>query len=652
MLDYVAKDLNNKEMSPFHQQMLKDCKALVDMSRRDMGQYYGQWDRNDQVYRGEIKPDEQDKKASERKEPTKMVVPMSYSQVQTFVAFCIQLYNQKENFFELTPMNEDSHKPAKIGEGFLSRDLNKSNWDGKLYQFLLDIARFGTGVIKTCWVHDKKRTVERVTLPPKTFLGISFGQGKTEEKVSMKTKFLGNKIVNISPYRFYPDTRLPISRFKEGEFCASEDEYSWTQLKNMQKNGEISGLEHVKDVPMTDKMLQERGPSRWASMRAVKESTNVAGTGQSKGVYLLTEVQRWIVPNEYEVDGKPLGEEDYPVLYNIQYVNDTRIVKCEPMNYDHDEFTYDCAEFNPDMHRFMNPGLSDSIDMLQSVISWFINSRITSVRKVIDNKLIVDPEGVEMKDLADRNPIIRLKTNAGSRGIDRWIKQLDVHDVTTNHIKDAEFLRELVEITTGINENIMGQFHGGRRSATEARNVTSAAAARLKVIATIIFYAAIEPMGRKMLSNLRQGLDEETMVKVMGLTDAIEGAQFMKAAKGDLNGEYDFQIFDGTTPSEKSVIAQTIEQYLLALMRSPEAALALQIDPRAMFMEALELRGVRNPRRFTLKSPPPGMVQPPGAPPTAGGGQPPGASASAVPPPGGQDAGLSALIASGAQAGV
>jgi hypothetical protein len=518
-------------------------------------------------------------------------------------------------------MNQDSHKPAKVGEAFLARDLNHNKWESKLYQFLLDVSRFGVGVIKTHWTKEQKLTKKSVTRPKYSFMGFSLGGQVSEDKMSMETTFLGNCIQNISPYRFYPDTRLPIDRFQEGEFCASEDEYSWIKLKQMEANGELAGLEFVKDVQFTDKMMKERGESRFANTNVQKDTT-VAGNGQSKGTYILTEVQRKIIPSEYMIDGKPLGPETYPVPYVIQYVNDTRIVKCEPMNYAHGDFTYDVAQFNPDMHRMLNPGLSDSIDALQSVITWFINSRITSVRKVISNYLIVDPEGVEMQDLKDRNPIIRLKPNAAQRGgIDRWIKQLDVNDVTTGHIKDAEYLKSIVQEITGINENIMGQFHGGRRSAMEARNVSSNAAARLKMIAVIIFYSALEPMARKMLCNLRDGLDDETMVKVVGMDVAAEGAEFITANKGSLVGEYDFEVFDGTLPSEKVAIAQVLENYLLGLLKSPDAAIALGIDPKAMMLESMELRGIRNPRRFFLQAAPapaaapgqPGMPQlPPG----------------------------------------
>jgi hypothetical protein len=205
-----------------------------------------------------------------------------------------------------------------------------------------------------------------------------------------------------------------------------------------------------------------------------------------------------------------------------------------------------------------------------------------------------------MDDLAKRNPIIRLKPVASNRGIERYIQQLQVQDVTAKHLQDIEVLRGLVQETTGVNDNLLGQFYTGRRSATEARNVTSAAAGRLKMIASQIWASLFQPMGDQMLQNLRHGLDEEAIVRVVGLQRALVGASFKKVNKEDLSGDYDFEIFDGTLPSEKHFVAEALQEVLMALIAKPEAAIALQLDPRKMLLEALELRGVRNPERFSL----------------------------------------------------
>ena len=624
MMDEKIKNaLAEKELPEWHGTFLNGTRDLVDMSRRAMGQYYEKWDRNNEVYRGWRQADESDKKAKERGEPEKMVVPITYSQAQTFAAFCFALFTQREHVFELTGVNPQSHRAAKIGEALLQRDLTYNLFEAKLYQLLIDIARFSIGVFKTSWCHKTQLVKEEVPLGPvQTFFGKMLGRPATQTVETEQTKYLGNEISSISPYRFYPDTRLPLTRFQEGEFCASEDQYSYAQLKELETQGLVAGIDHVST--MTKNRIDQRGGVRMAGIQSDQmDNLMVSSQRAQKAPIVITEVQRVIAdPSKFDLGNEKMldPKKKRPTKYLVWYANDSRIVRFEPLNYVHDEFCYDVAFFSPDQNELCSLGLADTIDQLQSVLTWFINARITSVRKVIQNYLVVDPEGIEIKDLQNRNPIIRLKPGMGNRGIDRWIKQLAVNDVTTNHLADAKFLQELVSLTTGINENLLGQFHSGRRSAREAGNVMSSAANRLKMIATLVFRMCLEAMARKMISNLRDGLDEETMVKVVGLQSVQEG--FIPVSKKDLVGTYDFDVFDGTLPSEKGMTADVFAQIVEAFMKSPEAAIAIGIDPRACFIELMELRGVRNPERFMLPLPPPAQPQSGGAPPM-GGQEPP-----------------------------
>lgn len=106
-----------------------------------------------------------------------------------------------------------------------------------------------------------------------------------------------------------------------------------------------------------------------------------------------------------------------------------------------------------------------------------------------------------------------------------------------------------------------------------------------------------------MLSNLREGLTLSSYVRLFGLQKdptLQTYVEFAKVNKEDLVGDYDFEIFDGTLPSEKQYIRQTLEEAMQALMAQPELALMLGFDLRGIFLEIMELGGVRNPERFRL----------------------------------------------------
>lgn len=600
MEERVKKELMKEEQTPFHSRLLQHCKSLVDLSRKEMCKYYEDWDKFDDVYRGVKAKDKEDKLAENRGEPIKSVMPVTKAQIDTFVAFAFAVFFQREYFFELTPFGNDNTKAAKTGEALLNRDLEMSNFWGVMWQFLLDIGKFGVGVMKETWEEEYQIVTEKVD--PKRFeiFGVSIPVGFGSEKQVRKTKFQGNRVRSVSPYRFYPDPRYPLTDIQRGEFIASEDEYAFTELKRMEADGMVSGVKHI-SAYNANNMAELRKFSRFGFVDFGGENTQTTIASKG-GSVIVTEVIVSLIPSEWDLaDGDKLEEMDRPQKYVVWYANDNRVIRVEPFRYAHDEYPYSVGQLGPDMHHLISQGWGEVLDKLQELITWFINSHVTSVRKVIFNRLVVDPEGVEMDDLKNRAPVIRLKPGMARSGVERWVKQLDLQDVTANHVQDARVLHEMVQIATGISENAMGQFHGGRRSALEARNVNSSVAARLKTILTVIYYAALQPMGRRMLSNLREGLSAETFVRLFGVaTSPNEFLDFAKVTSADLVGDYDFELFDGTLPTEKVSQAATLQEALGAIAAQPELAVVTGLDIKKLFFELMELRGIRHPEQFAM----------------------------------------------------
>ncbi len=582
--------------------LLQRCKDYLKLSRVEMVRHYPDWDRHDQVYRGERYPDDEDIKARERKEPMKMIVPLTYQQVQTFVSFCYGVFNQRDFFYELAGADSASEQAAKVGMALLERDMNYNRFKSeKLTQFLTDIGRYGIGVLKESWVHETVPVVQQVPDP-------NFVQDPNLPQVAPPmvtqvidaTKFKGNKIIPVNPYRFFPDPRIPITRWREGEFCADEIEYGRGDLEILEQQQQCAGVQYIPAFRQED--LDGRRLI-WIGKDPMLMYNNVPR------FVLISELQIRLNPAKFEyAPGKFLNPAiDREIKCLVWMANDSRIVRLEELGYAHDEFGYNVAQFSNDQIRFINFGLAEVLGPLQDTITWFINARITSVRKVISNRLVVDPSGIEVKDLQDRNPIIRLKKTMAGSGVDRYIQQLKVQDVTQSHLTDCSYLTKYGQEATGITDTLLGQFAGGRRSATEARQVAPAAAGRLLLTAHGIWDSALLPLGQKMLSNLRQGLDEPTLVKVIGaqqlMTDPLtmQGAQFFKnVTKADLVGNYDFLVFDGTLPTERNATALTLQELLVAMAKDPRLALVFQKDPLLLINEVLDLRGVRNAERFNL----------------------------------------------------
>ena len=615
-----------KELIDFAQ-TLKD---LLKMSRTEMCKYYDQWDYFDQVYRGERKVDVKDIKARARGEPEKMIIPLSFSQVETFTSFGYATFNQRDTFYSLIASGQEDEQPAKMAEALLEQNLIYNRFKAtKLNQLLTDAAKYGLCITKESWVKDEVPSVDQV---PDTTAAATVrtdmaapAQPKMMTQVTYNTKYMGNKIVNVSPYRFFPDCRLPLTRWSEGEFAADEVEESKPKIKELEtKYGLVAGSDYVA------KLETVAFDNRRLTFFNKPTATTSQNPAQNDAYYLLTEIQIKLNPSTTMIDnGVAINKDvDCEQTYLVWILNDDRIVRISEAGYDHEEFGYNVAQFFDDQGRFVNLGLCEVLSALQDTATWFLNSHITSVRKTIFNQLVVDPAGIEIDDIVKRSPVIRMKTGRGNSGVDTWIKQLQTTDTTQNHIADVNSLQGLAQNASGINENLLGQFSPGRRSAKEASNVANYAAARLIKILACIWESSLAPMGKKMLSNLRQGLDEPSLVRVYGTVNtqrdmssanalfqnippapppqvpgqpqAAPMYQMQPVTKADIVGSYDFNVFNGTLPSQRQAMAQVLLEYLQTAMKDPRITMVTQLDPQLMLYEAFELLGIRNVQRFQL----------------------------------------------------
>lgn len=583
------------------QGILDDIRAhamgLVDMSRSKMRAYYAGWRAIDDLFRTTREQDNEDKAAERRSEPQKMIVPQMKEQIDTFVSFGEEVLHQKDVFYELEGNALEDVGPARIGEACLEQNLIYSNFYGiVLNQFLTDAARYSIGILKSSWVREVVYNEQDVPMT-QTDLGAPELQTTIMTKAMVpSTKFVGNKVVNSSPYRFFPDPRLPIYRFQEGEFCADEEYYSYHEMKSWEAAGLIAGVSEVGEL--SSAMIEDR------ELPIDYDPDDVKMADQNRPI-LITEVQMKVIPAEFELeDGTTLGPETYPVKYLLWVANDERVVRFEKLDYPHSNFTWRVGVLEPDKENFLGLSLAEVLRPLQETTDWLMNSRITSVRKHVNGKAVINPDALEISDLRERRSFIRIKKEYRGRPIDSTMMQpMKLEDNTQTNIADIQTLRQFGQGATGISDNLMGEFSSGRRSAREAGNVHANAANRIKRPIRALWHTALLPLGQDMLSNLRYGLDEKQMVRVVGLPDdftklPVWAAQFRNVTKADLQGNYDFKITEGDLPSERRQMGQMLLTWLEKGMANPVLFQFLGVNPGELFLEALNLTGLKNVNRF------------------------------------------------------
>ena len=571
----------------------------VRRSRTKMSERYKIWDHHNDIYRGVRPRDKEDMDAKDHDEPEKMVVPMTFAQVQTFAAFCFMLYTQNNRFFEMAPTGAEDYEIVNDLEEVLERDLRRNCFPRILYQLLLDTGRFGIGVVKHWWAQEKQYASVNVGSQVDNVDGFGFTSAPTTEMKEF-IKYEGNRIQNISPYNFFPDSRFPLAEWKKGAFCADETEWHINQLKEWQRDGLAFGVEHIE--PMSKDEVSKRGTTR---LDAFEKFSHQAASKKDEDdqIVCVTEYQSRLRPVDYE-----LGEEDRPMWYTARVANDQRVISARPLGYMHDEWNYDMMQFSPDIHQKVGDSLADVISAMQDVVSYMINTRLASVRKSLQSNLIIDPASVNMSTVESRSPFILMSKSSPRLGVDKFVRQLNFVDTTQNHLNDADFMLRFMQIVTGVNENAMGQVHPGRRSATENRAANQGASSRMKVIAAVGWSDCLASLGRKMMINLRQGLGPESFVKILGPTAAPRYEQFAPVDKTMLIGAEDHFIFDSTLQSEKGFLAQSLQELVGAILSNPIVMQVLPLDVAKIMEEILILRGVDNIERFRLPDGSPGFI--------------------------------------------
>lgn len=587
----VKERLEQEEHDELLEKLLTDLKRKMKSSREKMSNHYSTWDKHRDVYAGIRSLDKEDIEAQDHNEPEKLVVPMSFAQIQTFVAFTFLLYKQNRRFFEFVPTGGEDYQSGYDGEEILERDLRRNQFDRILYQLLLDSSIMNIGVVKHWWEVEKQWA--QMTMPESSVvagdLELSVASFSTTQEL---IKYEGNKLQSLSPYNFFPDTRFPLAEWRRGSFAGDETEYHINQLKKWEHAGLMFGIDHIE--PAKSDMLRQRGGE--TRLEAFCNFCNNRKKDKDDQIVCLTSVQTEIIPKKYA-----LGPEEYPVRYIISYANDSRIVSITPAGYLHDEFTYDVAQYSPDIHQDIGCSLADTISAMQDVVSYLINTRLTSVRRSLERNLIIDPSSVDMTTVESRSPYILMKKGSPRLGVDKFVRQLQYVDTTAKHLEDADMIMKIMQLVTGVNENAMGQFNGGRRSATEARAANGGAAARMKLVATLIWSECLSSMGRKLLFNSRQGISLETFTKVLGPAASHRYELFHPSDPSQLVGSEDHFIFDNTLQSEKGFIAQSLQELVSAVLSNPIVMQVLPIDVGKVMEEILTLRGVENIERFRIQ---------------------------------------------------
>jgi len=597
--DYVyPNDLDLRPTSKLHEKLVTEIMGRAVYSSSVMSARYDSWRKIDHNLTAYVPLSEEERitKANDPRKPVSIVVPMSFVVLDTIITYLSKAFLE-DIFFPCEGIGpEDTIGAIKL-QHVLQQQAIRGKLELALHTQWRDMLAYGMGFVVPVW------TVR--TGPVKPTVANALDELLASiEGFQPNILWEGHEFENIDPYCVLPDVNCPINKLHKMEY------FGWFSTTNEM---DLLKAEHAGGEGYFNcKYLKDyRGKS--------KLNLNQHGRGDKYGMYtdydnkytttvdVITMMVK-LIPSEWE-----LGDSDLPEIWNFELANDRVIIKASKLDYDHQCFPVCVAAPDFDGYSVSPQGRLEIIYNLQEYADWLLSSHIVNTRKCINNMLVVDPNRINIDDLMTptAGKIIRTTYSSWTAGgLDGAIKQLEVTDVTRNHMNDLQIVMDLIQRASAAVDSLQGFMRptGERRTATETRDTRMSALSRLARIARVCSVMGMRNLGELMASQTQQYMSQPTWVKLIGSWDQVlmreYGDQLQITDRRLYVEPRDLQIGYDVAVKDSFLGGSEYGDLWIQLMQivGSMPPLAQRVDLVRMFLHAARLLGARNIQDFVQQA--------------------------------------------------
>lgn len=606
--------------SKLHNKIKKNIDERYTASAKRMSTLHERWRKNEEKFIAYLPEREADRlrrvdrEQSGKPQYTTLVLPYSYAMAMSAHSYWTTVFLARSPVFQFTGRHGESQQQVQAIEALVDYQMTVGEMIVPIHIWLLDPAKFGIGLIGAYWDEEVSYTSEYVE-ETSNILGFPVGKPKRVLKTTQTRGYAGNKLFNIRPYDWFPDTRVALWEIQKAEYHGLYKEVGWNHLVKGAKAGNYTNI---------DVLRERKKKGQYGEVGRIEGSSQLPlPTGAEYNVteWDLRETGPWGILEMY-VDLIPkdwgLSELDYPEKWMFTATitgqptshgsgrnsrgNVDVIIGARPCGAWHNRFPLFCLEIEPEAYAFSSRSMMEIMEPLQNAMDWLWNSHAYNVRQVLNNQFIVDPSRVVMSDLLDPLPgnIIRAKPAGYNTDLDSAIKQLPVADITRAHLSDMQTLHEFGQRGVGVTDQIMGMFDaGGRKSATEVRTSSTFGINRQKTIAEFLSAMGFGPLGQVLVQTSQQYYDMQEQFKIAGDLMLDAGRGLIQVGPDDIQGAFDFVPVDGTLPIDRFAQANLWREIMMGLQSMPD--IAMQYDTGRIFAWVAQLAGLKNITRFKVQ---------------------------------------------------
>lgn len=590
-----------------HENILKEIRARVRMAENDLSANYDAWREQEKQFTAYLPEREVDRIRRENMETkgepelTTVVVPYNYSMLMTAHTYWSSVLLGRNPVLQYMGRHGESETNVLSVESLLDYQVQVGRMLGPLYIWLMDVGRFGLGVIGSYW--DKEtRYVSEFVKKQKVIGGVPVGEPETVRRVRELVGYEGNRVFNIRPYDYLPDTRVPLGQPQAGEFNGWRTRLGWSDILQRQRQGFYFNLEELRRIKEAGRSVTglSHGVEGTQAQPGFHDtprdtSTNPVGSTTDVGIVELVEMCVKVIPEEWG-----LGHSTHPEKWMFTIAEDKVVIGAQPLGLYSDQFPVDVLEYEIDGYRSVKRSLMEISRPLNEVMTWLFNSHMASIRENVNGNWIYDPMKVYTKDVLERKPgkRIRLRPEAMGADVRTAIHQLQTMDPTGGHLRDASVVGDMAQRVVGVMDTMMGVMPGGRNTATESRQAEAGSASRQRTLVEYFSATGFYSLAEKLLSNTQQLYQDEKYFRIVG--DAFDPHRSQRIVRPeDIAGAYDYVLVDGTAPLDRYGMVTMWTQLLGQAQALPQVL--ERYDMGGIFSWIAQLAGLRNIKRFEIQ---------------------------------------------------
>ena len=597
--------------SPLHTRILNGVRDRIEASKRAMTRRHAKWIKDEEAAIAYLP--EKDIDASRRilrdvegkPQYTTLQIPYSYAVLMSMHTYWTTVFLGRNPVFQFTGRHGESSQQVQAVEAVIDYQLNVGLMLVPLYIWLMDTGKYGLGVVGNYW-EEEWAYISNIEEQDEMFLGMIPSGKKKKVKVTSRVRgYEGNKLFNIRPFDFFPDPRVPLMRFQEGEFCADYIEMGWNTILRRKDAGFYMNIEFLgRNAKTRSGTYVDSAREQGSAQLDMPEPTEyffepVKGSKKKAEVVPAYECCVDLIPKDWGIGSSNMPEKWFFTV-DADY---TVVLGAQPLGANHNKFPFALLQLEPEGYAMFGRGMPEILDPIQRTLDWLINSHFYNVRKTINNQVIIDPSRIRMKDVIDSaaGGIWQLRPSAYGQDVKTMWAQVQMVDVTQNHLRDMNVMLDFGQRAGGVSDQIMGMLNtaSGRRTAAEVRTSSTFGINRLKTQAEFFSAQGWSPLSQMMVQNSQQNYEIEMKLKIVGDLAISAGAGFMKVAPENIVGFYDMVPVDGTLPVDRFAQANLWKELLAQFRAIPE--LMQRYDIGRMFEWVAQLAGLKNITQFKIQ---------------------------------------------------